>query len=220
MAESYIEMYLKELSEITPCDVAENTRLLKNLRGGDDEAKARLIEGNLHLVLTEAIPLETCGLPIEDIISEGNLALVSAVDEVESSAIVQDGETFAKHLSNKIHEGMMNFIDEEGAVKLSEAKLEEEVNRLMLLTKNFEEENNRPATLEELAKLSGLTIEETEELVRISYSAMQMGDNSEGGNKEPGINPDPGFEPGPGINPDLDFEPGPGKNPLKDGWNM
>lgn len=172
MAEkNFLKMFLEEIEGIEPCDEKELAQLLKNLKNGDTAAKERLIEGNLHEVLNAVIGCEDCGLPVEDLVAEGNLALVSVVDEVATNNAVLSQSAFSQLLKEKINGALAAFIDEEGAATLASAKLEAETNRLMKITKEFEEETGQTASLSELAKLSGLSEDEVEELIRISVSA-------------------------------------------------
>lgn len=99
---------------------------------------------------------------------------------------------FEEFLSGIIKKALEDFISKEGKEILAARKMEDEANRLLNLTRTFEEEKGRTATLSELAELMGLPESEVENIIRVSFSAMSLGDKSE--------------------------EAAPGKNPLKDGW--
>ena len=169
---NYLEVYIDELADINPCTQEETEALLNRLAGGDTDAAKRLIVGYLHIPAEAAAGFEDCGVPTADIIGEGNLALSCAVYET-NAVTAQDFEQEIKHA---VYEAINALLEEEGSNQVAAAKLEEEANKLLEITKDFEEEYDRPATLPELAKLMKLSEDEVEQILRVSYNAMKIGD--------------------------------------------
>ncbi len=83
MRENVFGMYLEEIKEIKSCDEAENQRLLRQIKGGDERAKDRLIEGNLRLALKLVQEYVNRGVATGDLVQEANMALVLAAAEFE-----------------------------------------------------------------------------------------------------------------------------------------
>ncbi len=184
----YLKLYIDELSQIRPCSTEENLTLLGRMASGDDDARSRLIEGNLHIVPEIVTEYEGSGAPVSDMLQEGNMALMEALEAI--SGKVTDPESF---LAVRVRGALEEFIRLEGVESLAAHKLEDEANRLINLTRDFETEHERTATLSELAQLMGLPEDEVENIMRISYSAISLGDSNSTGQK-------------------------PAKDPLRDGW--
>ena len=182
--DEYLKIYIDELSQINPCLPEENLSLLRKVSLGDEQARARLIEGNLHLVPEVVIEYENSGAQVGDLIQEGNVALMDAV-----SALDGRDAGLEAFLTERIRAAIEEFIRLEGVETLASRKLEDEANRLINLTRDFEAEHERAASLAELSELMGLPEDEVENIMRISYSAMTMGDKSAGEEKAPQRNP-------------------------------
>ena len=177
----YIKTYLDELENVTPLGEEENVKLVARLRVGEDVSE-KLIEGNLYLVPGIVSEYLESGAPVGDLISEGNMALMNAARGLAEVDEVPD--KIDEFFVSKIREAIENFISEEGRISLAAAKMEEEANRLFEITKDFEDENGRPATLAELAELMGMSEDEVENILRVSYSAMMLGDVGEDESKQ------------------------------------
>ncbi|WP_434311241.1 sigma-70 domain-containing protein [Hominifimenecus sp. rT4P-3] len=176
---AYFQMYLKDLEGVAPCTKAEEEILVNHLLGGDEGAQNRLIEGNLHRVLELARNRAGCGVLIGDLVQEGNMALVTAVEEYRSAGVRLVGEPLEDFLEKKIDGAMEALIREQSGFDRAAKRMAADANRLLELTKELEEELGREATLEELAKRMHLPGEYVEEVVRVSYHAMKNGDGSE-----------------------------------------
>lgn len=97
--EDFYQMYLDDLSEITPCTEAEREELLEKLLLGEEAAKKRLIEGHLQAVLEMASDYMEGPLPAGDLIQEANVALMLAADSYE-------GGDFLSHLRAQVEEAL------------------------------------------------------------------------------------------------------------------
>ena len=203
----YIKTYLEDLEGIEPLGEEENAKLVAELRSGADVSE-KLIEGNLYLVPGVVSEYVDSGAQVGDLISEGNIALMNA-----ARGLAEDDEVPEKideFFVSQIRDAIENFITEEGREALASAKMEEEANRLFEITKDFEEENGRTATLAELADLMGMSEDEVENILRVSYAGIMLGDVGDDEPAQDDDQSDDGEDPGYfGIDK---------KNPLTDGW--
>lgn len=176
---AYFQMYLSDLEQIPRLTEAEEKILVQHLLSGDESAQTRLIEGNLHRVLEMAKRRAGNGVIIGDLVQEGNMTLVTAIEEYRTAGVRISGESLAVFLEKRIDDALKALIAEQGSFQLAGETMAREANRLLRVTKEFEEDNGRAATLPELAEAMQLAEDEVENLIRVSYSAMQKGDESE-----------------------------------------
>ena len=177
--EEYFRIYLKELKEIAPCTESEGRMLLSQLMSGDDTVVGRLIEGHLHLVLERARAFAGQGVLIGDLVQEGNVTLVTAIDGYRDAGVRLMGEQLTGYLTAQIDEALAELIRAETGISETGKRLAMDANRLLRVTSEFEEEYGRTATLKELAERMHMTEDEVESIMRISYSAMEIGDVTE-----------------------------------------
>ena len=173
---AYFQMYLEDLQEVTPCEAGEEAILVQHLLSGDENAQNRLIEGNLHRVLELARKHAGRGVLIGDLVQEGNMTLVTAIEEYRNAGVRLTGEPLAAFLDKKVEEAMGALIREQRGYDRAAERTAEDANRLLALVKELEEELGRAATLAELAERMHLPQDYVEEVMRISYHAMENGD--------------------------------------------
>jgi RNA polymerase primary sigma factor len=158
-----LAVYLKEISRITLLTREEEAELARRARAGDEAAKARLIEANLRLVVQVARRYLNRGLPLPDLIEEGNLGLLRAVDKFDPDrglrfstygvwwirqAIVRALANQARTIRIPVHVGLLL------------ARYQKQQQRLM-------QELGRAPTLEEIARALNTTVEQIEELEEV-----------------------------------------------------
>lgn len=175
----YFQMYLRDLETVEPCTEEEERILTAHLLAGDESAQNRLIEGNLHRVLELAARRAGHGVLIGDLVQEGNMALITAIEEYADAGIRIAGDPFAEFLETRIENAMKALIQEQGGYEKAAGDMAREANRLLEVTRELEEELGRTVTLPELARKMQLPEDEVENILRVSYSAMQSGDKSE-----------------------------------------
>ena len=167
MNDEIYEMYLEELSRITPCTREEMEELPFLAAKGEAAARNRLAEGCLHLVLEYAKGFENRGLPMGDLIQEANMALMMAMENY-------DGGEFEGYLEAAVKQAIELALEEQD----TEAKAEEEilarVNVLQEISRMMAEELGREATVEELADRMKMTEEEIREIMKLTLDAMSV----------------------------------------------
>ncbi len=171
-----LSIYLAELEGIEPLSAAEEETLLEQLKSGVVTARDRLAEGNLHFVLECVTDYESFGSSVSDLVQEGNVALLSAIDAAAADASVVSGERFKRELERQIRAAIEAHLKEEEVADAAAIRFTREANQLFETTREFEEREGRAATLEELVHETGLTADEIEYIIRVSQSAIERGD--------------------------------------------
>ena len=123
MRENVFGMYLEEIKEIKSCDEAENQRLLRQIKGGDERAKDRLIEGNLRLALKLVQEYVNRGVATGDLVQEANMALVLAAAEFE------DG-VFEDFVRERVKDALLAAVEEQSLEEETAKKMLDRVNKL------------------------------------------------------------------------------------------
>lgn len=193
-----LSIYLAELEGIAPLEAGEEEALLEQLKNGVVFARDRLVEGNLHLVLECVADYEDFGSSLSDLIQEGNVALLSAIDEAAAQPGLMDGTAFRAQIEQRVRSAIEALLKEEEVADAAAIRFAREANHLFDVTKEFEEREGRAAAMEELVRETGLTAEEIEYIIRVSQSAIERGD----------ANPAPETE----MEDDFDGDP------LTEGW--
>lgn len=183
---AYFQMYLQDLEDVRPCTESEEKILVSQLLGGDESVQNRLIEGNLHRVLKLAGARVGRGVLIGDLVQEGNMALVLAIEEYCAAGVRIQGEPLARFLESRIDQAMKALVQEQGSFDRAGEQMAREANRLLEVTETLEEELGREVTLAELAEGMKLSEDEVENILRVSYSAMEIGEGDSDSGEEHG----------------------------------
>ena len=170
--EEYFQDFLTALSFIEPEEEGETDYLLERLVSGDDTCMNRLVELHLQMVLGIARRAVGRGVPLGDLVQEGNLALVSAIDDCRLIGYTPFGEEFRSRLHKRVEEAIDAAVGEQTNFSETAQKLARDANRLLEVTRRLEEELGRSVTLTELSKELGETEEYIKEVMRISQTVM------------------------------------------------
>ena len=167
MEHDFYQMYLEELEQIIPCTKQEEILLLDQLRQGREDAKARLIEGNLKQALEYAKEYENKGLPMGDLVQEASMALTMAAGSFETG-------NFQDYLEQEIKKALEMAIEEQMAENRTEEEIAARVNVLQKVSQVMAEELGREATLAELASRMKMTEDEIREIMKITLDAVNV----------------------------------------------
>ncbi len=183
----YLNMYLKELEEISVCDEAEQDTLIKKVVMGDTEARNRLVEGNLYRALQITGGFTGSGLSAEDLISEANLALTMAVENYANdhmpapllpgladplaAGTPADGKEFTAYMEQYVKACLEDYASEEKESSMAGEKLAAVMNRMDQVTRMLAEKLEREATLEEVAKAMEMEPEDVKVLMKMALEA-------------------------------------------------
>lgn len=170
-AENIYRVYMEEVAAIPPCSEEENQRLLLLCKEGNQDARTRLIEGNLRNAVFFVQDYINKGVPMVDLIQEASLELMMLVDEGFEGS-------FEKLLESRIRVRLDQIVKEQ----TKEAEIEEEilarVNVLQEVAKSMAEELGREATVAELAERMKMTDEDIREIMKITMDALSLSESN------------------------------------------
>ena len=167
-----LSMYMEELSSLETISEQEKTPLFLGIRNGDEEAKKRLFEGYLPVVVELANKYKGKGMLVEDLIQEGNLGLFEALEKVGEISNIDDADTF---IVESIRQAMVEVIDEEIGENDWEETVLAKTGLISEAAKYLAEDMGRVATVKELAEFTKLTEEEITDILQLSLDAVEVG---------------------------------------------
>lgn len=165
-------LYLEELEGLETLTQQEKTRLFLAMRNGQKEAKGPLLKGYLPVVAALAEKYKNKGIPVEDLIQEGNIGLLQALDRVSEIAKVEDADTF---LVESVRKAMVDAVDEEIGANDWESSVLAKSGLINEAAKYLAEDLGRVATLQELAEYTKLSEKEIEDIRKLSLDAIEVG---------------------------------------------
>lgn len=157
-------MYLKEIGKISLLSLDEELELSKRIDEGDEEAKAILAESNLRLVVSIAKRYVGRNLSFLDLIQEGNIGLMKAVDKFDSSK----GYRFSTYATWWIRQAITRAIADQAKTIRVPVHMVETINKLKRVQRQMTLELDREPTEEELAKALNTTEDKVREIIKIS----------------------------------------------------
>lgn len=174
-----IKYYLKEIRKTPLLTFEEEQELARRIAQGDQEARAKMIEANLRLVVAIGKKYINRGLPFSDIIEEGNLGLIRAVEKFQ----YQKGFKFSTYASWWIKQSIERAIVNQTRTIRLPVHIAEVVNSYMRATRQLIQSLGREPTIEEIAKKMRVSVEKARsisQVVRETYSLdMLIGDQEE-----------------------------------------
>lgn len=165
-----LSMYLKDIERIPLLDRNEEYELALKAKNGDSYARDRLANANLRFVVSIAKQYQNRGLPLIDLISEGNIGLLTAIDKFEP----EKGYHFISYAVWWIRQSILKAIGEKSRmIRLPMNKSAELIQVLQAKT-NLEKEGNDDATIEEIAAECGMSSEDVLEIMQISREVSSL----------------------------------------------
>ena len=165
-----VRMYLKEIGRISLLSIDEELALSKRVEQGDEEAKKKLAESNLRLVVSIAKRYVGRNLSFLDLIQEGNIGLMKAVDKFDASK----GYKFSTYATWWIRQAITRAIADQAKTIRVPVHMVETINKLKRLQRQLTLELNREPTEKELAKKMGTTEEKVREIFKISQDPLSL----------------------------------------------
>lgn len=159
--EDPVKMYLKEIGEISLLSPQEERELAERVVMGDKDAKDKLVEANLRLVVSIAKKYTGRGLPFLDLIQEGNKGLFKAAEKFNP----EKGYKFSTYATWWIRQGVTRSIADQARTVRLPVHMVETVNTLVRTSKRLMQELGREATYSELAQEMNVTEERVRELL-------------------------------------------------------
>ena len=165
-----VRMYLKEIGKISLLTLDEELEISKRVENGDEEAKRLLAESNLRLVVSIAKRYVGRNLSFLDLIQEGTIGLMKAVDKFDASK----GYKFSTYATWWIRQAITRAIADQAKTIRVPVHMVETINKLKRLQRQMTLELNREPTEEELAKKMGTTEEKVREIFKISQDPLSL----------------------------------------------
>ncbi len=165
-----VRMYLKEIGQIKLLTMEEELELADRIVAGDESAKATLAEANLRLVVSIAKRYVGRGMLFLDLIQEGNIGLMKAVDKFD----VEKGFKFSTYATWWIRQAITRAIADQARTIRVPVHMVETINKLTRVHRQLTLELNREPTEEELAKKMGTTVEKIRDIYKISQEPVSL----------------------------------------------
>ena len=165
-----VRMYLKEIGRISLLTPDEEMDLSIRVANGDEEAKNRLAESNLRLVVSIAKRYVGRGLLFLDLIQEGNIGLMKAVDKFD----YDKGYKFSTYATWWIRQAITRALADQARTIRVPVHMVETINKMARIQRQLTLELNREPTEEELAHKMGISVEKVREVVKISQDPVSL----------------------------------------------
>ena len=165
-----VRMYLKEIGKVPLLSPDEEIELAKKIELGDEEAKKKLAESNLRLVVSIAKRYAGRGMQLLDLIQEGNLGLIKAVEKFD----YRKGYKFSTYAIWWIRQAITRAIADQARTIRIPVHMVETINRLVRTQRQLVQKLGREATPEELAKELDMPVERVREIMKISQDPVSL----------------------------------------------
>ena len=165
-----VRMYLKEIGKISLLTLEEETELSARIVAGDEEAKNKLAESNLRLVVSIAKRYVGRGMLFLDLIQEGNIGLMKAVEKFDA----EKGYKFSTYATWWIRQAITRAIADQARTIRVPVHMVETINRLSRFQRQLTLELNREPTEEELAKKMHLSLDKVREVIKIAQEPVSL----------------------------------------------
>ena len=168
--EDPVRMYLKEIGKVPLLSAEEEIELAKKMEQGDQEAKKRLAEANLRLVVSIAKRYVGRGMLFLDLIQEGNLGLIKAVEKFD----YRKGYKFSTYATWWIRQAITRAIADQARTIRIPVHMVETINKLIRVSRQLLQELGREPTPEEIAEEMNLPVERVREILKISQEPVSL----------------------------------------------
>ena len=165
-----LRMYLRDIGRIPLLSAAEEVSLAKRMERGDMEAKSRLVEANLRLVVSIAKRYLGRGLSFLDLIQEGNLGLIRAVEKFD----YRRGYKFSTYATWWIRQAVTRAIADQARTIRIPVHMVEKLNHLVRAKRQLVQDFGREPTPEEIAKVMDTSVDKVQHLIKISQSPVSL----------------------------------------------
>jgi RNA polymerase primary sigma factor len=165
-----VRMYLKEIGRVPLLSAAEEIELAERIEQGDEEAKRRLAEANLRLVVSIAKRYVGRGMLFLDLIQEGNLGLIKAVEKFDH----RKGFKFSTYATWWIRQAITRAIADQARTIRIPVHMVETINKLIRVTRQLVQNLGREPLPEEIAKEMDITVERVREIQKIAQEPVSL----------------------------------------------
>ena len=165
-----VRMYLKEIGKVPLLSPDEEIELAKKIELGDEEAKKKLAESNLRLVVSIAKRYAGRGMQLLDLIQEGNLGLIKAVEKFD----YRKGYKFSTYATWWIRQAITRAIADQARTIRIPVHMVETINKLIRVSRQLLQELGREPSPEEIAAEMNMPVERVREILKISQEPVSL----------------------------------------------
>ncbi len=165
-----VRMYLKEIGKVPLLTADEEIELAKRMEEGDEYAKMKLCEANLRLVVSIAKRYVGRGMLFLDLIQEGNLGLIKAVDKFD----YRKGYKFSTYATWWIRQAITRSIADQARTIRIPVHMVETINKLIRVSRQLLQTYGREPSPEEIAKEMGITVDKVREIQKIAQEPVSL----------------------------------------------
>ena len=165
-----VRMYLKEIGKVSLLKAADEIRLAKGMEAGDDECRRLLAEANLRLVVSIAKRYVGRGMQFLDLIQEGNLGLIKAVEKFD----YKKGYKFSTYATWWIRQAITRAIADQARTIRIPVHMVETINKLIRVSRQLVQELGRDPKPEEIAIEMNISVEKVREIMKISQEPVSL----------------------------------------------
>ena len=170
MSDDPVKLYLKEIGSYPLLTIEDEINLAKRIEQGDEHAKKQLAESNLRLVVSIAKRYVGRGLSFLDLIQEGNLGLIKAVDKFDYTK----GYKFSTYATWWIRQSITRSIADQSRTIRIPVHMSEVINKTYRVSRNLLQELGREPTEQELSKALDMPIEKVREILKVSADPISL----------------------------------------------
>ncbi len=168
--EDHVRMYLKEIGKVPLLTAEEEVELAIRIENGDEEAKRILNEANLRLVVSIAKRYVGRGMLFLDLIQEGNMGLLKAVEKFD----YRKGYKFSTYATWWIRQAITRAIADQARTIRIPVHMVETINKLIRVSRQLLQENGRDPTPEEIAQAMNMSVDRVREIMKISQEPVSL----------------------------------------------
>ncbi|NLO86608.1 MAG: RNA polymerase sigma factor RpoD [Clostridiales bacterium] len=165
-----VRMYLKEIGKVPLLSAEEEIEIAQRMEQGDEEAKQKLTEANLRLVVSIAKRYVGRGMLFLDLIQEGNLGLIKAVDKFD----YRKGYKFSTYATWWIRQAITRAIADQARTIRIPVHMVETINKLIRVSRQLLQEYGREPTPDEIAKVMNITEGKVREIIKIAQEPVSL----------------------------------------------
>ncbi len=165
-----VRMYLKEIGQVPLLDNEKELVLAEQMANGDENAKQELVKANLRLVVSIAKRYVGKGMFFLDLIQEGNLGLMKAVDKFD----YKKGYKFSTYATWWIRQAITRAIADQARTIRIPVHMVETIHKVSRYSRQLLQENGREATAEEIAERMGTTADKVREIMKIAQDPVSL----------------------------------------------
>jgi RNA polymerase primary sigma factor len=165
-----VRMYLKEIGKVPLLNSADEIKLAKRMERGDEDAKRRLIEANLRLVVSIAKKYVGRGMLFLDLIQEGNLGLIRAVEKFDW----RKGYKFSTYATWWIRQAITRALADQARTIRIPVHMVETINKLIRISRQLLQELGREPTPEEIGQVMKMPTERVREIIKIAQEPISL----------------------------------------------